>query len=441
MKEIALKESFVNRVLNDPFLGSELLKSLETPSPTSVRLNPFKPAKNFEKSTEISWCENAYQLAERPIFTLDPLFHAGCFYPQEAGSMILDQVFRSLPLEENPICLDLCAAPGGKSTLLLSFLNQRGLLVSNEVIHSRAQILKENITKWGPNNVVVTNADPSDFEKLPHFFDCIVVDAPCSGEGMFRKLPESRTEWSEDNVQLCSARQRRILHDIWPSLKPGGFLIYSTCTLNELENEENVQHFIQEFEAEIIRFDPLAAKSDRKNLGYYCLPSEMDTEGFYFAVLRKPEGDLIKTKWKEKKDFKSISMNAELENCIESTNQALYDWNGKWFVLPNAVENEMLHIQANLRTLKIGLEIGEQMKKGLQFTHEWPLSTLNKKDYPSIELTEEQALNYLRCETFSLPHPKGIYQVTFENIALGFIKHLGNRFNSGFPKEWRIRNL
>lgn len=441
MKEVALKEAFVNRVKQDPFLGEELLAALETSSPTTIRKNPFKSSDLFETEKAISWCENGYQLSERPRFTLDPLFHAGCYYPQEAGSMILDHVLRSLPLPENPICLDLCAAPGGKSTLFLSFLNEKGLLISNEVIHPRAQILKENISKWGTNNVVVTNSDPSDFSKLPDFFDCMFVDAPCSGEGMFRKLPDSRSEWSEDNVHLCSARQKRIVHDVWTSLKPGGFLIYSTCTLNTEENEENVQAFLNDLDAEIVPIIGHPALLDRQKLGYYCLPNKLDTEGFYFAVLRKKEADSSKTKWTVKKDFQAIAMLPELEEVLETKGQALYNWNGKLFVLPELFEKEMLHVQAHLRTIKIGLEIGERMKKGIQFTHEWAISNLVKSTVPCIELTLEQALSYLRAETFPLPAERGIYVVQYQNQNLGFIKHLGNRFNSGFPKEWRIRNL
>lgn len=441
MKEIALKTAFVERVKKDPFLGEELLTSLDTASPTTVRLNPFKKTEVYANEEKIPWCKNAIKLVERPQFTLDPLFHAGCYYPQESGSMILDTVLRSLPLPAYPICLDLCAAPGGKSTLLLSFLEGRGLLVSNEVIHSRAQILKENVTKWGPNNTVVTNADPSEFDRLDGFFDCMVVDAPCSGEGMFRKLPDSRTEWSEDNVHLCAARQTRILHDVWPSLKAGGYLIYSTCTLNEMENETNVQNFCQETGAEIITVPDLPAKSDRKGLGYYCLPNHMNTEGFYFAVLKKPDGIVSNIKWKTKKDFKPIKKTEEIEEVIDMDGQSFYDWNGKLFVLPTEFEKEMLHVQAHLRTLKIGLELGEQMKKGLQFSHEWPLSCLNKKTFPSIELNLEQARSYLRLAPFALEAERGIYQVCYNQIPLGFIKHLGNRFNSGYPKEWRIRNL
>lgn len=233
-------EAFKQRVENDPFLGTPLLEALNQTAPVSVRLHPLKQKAALTFSEKIAWCEHAFYLKERPSFTLDPLFHAGCYYPQEAGSMVLDTVLKQLDLPSEPSILDLCAAPGGKSTLIASFLNNNGLLVSNEVIQARARILTENTTKWGYTNTVVTNNDPKDFERLNEFFDVIVVDAPCSGEGMFRKDLKARDEWSEENVQICSSRQKRIVMDVWDSLKPGGFLIYSTCTFNSAENEDTI---------------------------------------------------------------------------------------------------------------------------------------------------------------------------------------------------------
>ena len=191
---------------------------------------------------------------ERPSFTLDPSFHGGKYYVQEASSMFLEQAFCAT-YQFSRIALnvlDLCAAPGGKSTHLLSLMNKNSLLVSNEVIQSRAAILSENIQKWGHGNVIVTNNDPKDFQRLPGFFDVIVVDAPCSGEGLFRKDPNALKEWSEDVVALCSRRQRRILNDVWPTLKTGGLLIYSTCTYNADENEENLKWLKEEYHVESI---------------------------------------------------------------------------------------------------------------------------------------------------------------------------------------------
>ena len=296
---------FIETVLNDSFLeGKKLLDSLNSTSPVAIRFNPFKQHPSFEIKTMVPWCENAFFLNERPVYTLDPLFHAGCYYPQETGSMFLDYVLKNISLPEEPIVLDLCAAPGGKSTLIASFLKNKGLLVSNEVIQSRAQILKENIIKWGTYNNIITNNDPKEFGKLEQIFDVLVIDAPCSGEGMFRKDPKSRNEWSEENVNLCASRQKRIVADCWNSLKNGGYLIYSTCTFNSHENENNIEWIIKELGGELVNLNTDLLPKGRKNIGNYGLPSKVDTEGFFIAVIQKNRGinDLSSKKLKISQD-------------------------------------------------------------------------------------------------------------------------------------------
>jgi len=250
--------AFAERVSKDKFLGDKLLQTLNTEAPTSIRYNKAKLSNNLiiqQSNSPIAWCEFAYYIAERPVFTKDPLFPAGVYYPQKAGSIMLGKVIKQLDLPEEPIFLDLCAAPGGKSTLIASFLNEKGLLVSNEVIQARSKILAENLIKWGNTNTVVTNNDPKDFQRLPELFDVIVVDAPCSGEGMFRKDIKARAEWSEGNVDLCAGRQKRIVMDVWDSLKVDGYLIYSTCTFNEQENEANIEWLLNETNAELPHLD------------------------------------------------------------------------------------------------------------------------------------------------------------------------------------------
>src|SRR6478735_365824 len=232
--------------------ASELLAALEQPSLFSIRMNPkkWKEELNGEK---VGWAKWGEYLQERPVYTLDPKFHAGGYYVQEASSMFLEQAFIQLGLGDQPlVALDLCAAPGGKSTHIVSLLHEKSLLVSNEVIRNRATILKENLVKWGYPNICIVNNDPEEIGKLEGVFDVIVVDAPCSGEGMFRKDHDAIAEWSEANVKLCAQRQQRILSDIWPSLKQGGYLIYTTCTFNHQENDDNVKWLIETKEAENI---------------------------------------------------------------------------------------------------------------------------------------------------------------------------------------------
>src|SRR5258706_10320635 len=241
-----------------PHHWKEFLSVHERLPSTSIRINPLKSRpRELEK---VPWTDFGYYLDQRPSFTFDPLFHGGAYYVQEASSMFLEQALKQTHDLSQPICvLDLCAAPGGKSTHLLSLLNEGSLLVSNETIRSRATILTENIQKWGSNNVVVTNNDPADFHKLEGFFDVIVVDAPCSGEGLFRKDPNAINVWSEENIELCALRQQRILNHIWSSLKKNGVLIYCTCTYNEKENEGNLNWLLKEKKVESIK---LKVKSD-----------------------------------------------------------------------------------------------------------------------------------------------------------------------------------
>lgn len=238
-------------------LGDEeydkLAVALQQEPPVSIRLNDGKisslVANGNRTMKKVPWSSEGFYLDERLTFTFDPLFHAGCYYVQEASSMFVEQVLRQY-VTEPVVMLDLCAAPGGKSTHARSVLPEGSLLVANEVIRNRSQILAENLTKWGHPDVVVTNNDPADFSSLPSFFDVILTDVPCSGEGMFRKDPVAIEEWSPENVEICWQRQRRIIADIWPGLKPGGILIYSTCTYNTKEDEENVRWIQQEFGAE-----------------------------------------------------------------------------------------------------------------------------------------------------------------------------------------------
>src|SRR5437879_4447061 len=265
----------------------------QLPSPTSIRINPKKSSsKEFEK---IPWTDFGYYLNERPSFTFDPLFHAGTYYVQEASSMFLEQALKQTVDLSQPLrVLDLCAAPGGKSTHLLSLINDQSLLVTNETIRSRATILAENICKWGNINAVVTNNDPEDFQGLNAFFDVIVIDAPCSGEGLFRKDRDAMNEWSEENADLCSSRQQRIVNQIWPALKENGILIYSTCTYNPKENEGNLSRLVAEGKAKSLKLKVesslgLEEIHVEKIFGYHFYPHKTKGEGFFISVIRKKE--------------------------------------------------------------------------------------------------------------------------------------------------------
>ncbi len=434
--------AFETRVKNDPFLTETLLTALDSEAPVSVRRHSYKRSPEFQGAKPVTWCTNAFYLEERPSFTLDPLFHAGTYYPQEAGSMLLDHVLRQLSLPEKPKVLDLCAAPGGKSTLIASFLENKGLLVANEVIGLRSRILKENLSKWGYSNCIVTNNDPSDFVRLTGYFDVMAVDAPCSGEGMFRKDPAARAEWSPDNVQLCAARQKRILHDSWSCLKEGGYLIYSTCTFNKEENEENARLVEQEFGAERVELSmPDTITPGRDGVGYYGIPGVSETEGFFISVFRKitpesttkPDKKNRNTGLKQQKDLLDLSTYAHTEE------QTVLNWNEYLFAVPETMEQDYQWIQSQLRIVKFGTELGSVARKGIIPSPELALNFSLRKAEKTTDLSKEEALHYLHGDTFSLSAPQGFQLVAYEKEPLGWIKHLGNRFNNLYPKEWRIK--
>ena len=279
---------------------SAVLDALSGEPSVSVRINPAKagsPSEIFGNlvSGPVEWNRHAAFLSERPAFTLDPLIHAGAYYVQDSSAMFPGKAFRDVldkVLESgiiSPKVLDLCAAPGGKTTDISASLREscKGgyLLISNEIMKQRAAVLADNAAVWGDPSVVVTSVDPKAFGTLPGFFDIIVADVPCSGEGMFRKDDEAVSQWSEENVALCQARQRRIVADVWPSLAEGGFLVYSTCTFNNLENDDNVKWICSEFGAEIIGIDSCGLL--RTECGVSLVPGFVRGEGQYCAVLRK----------------------------------------------------------------------------------------------------------------------------------------------------------
>lgn len=431
---------FVNRIQNDHFIDTNLLDALEKVAPTSIRYNPSKNWSAPLAGKPIEYCTHAYRLSERPSFTDDPLFHAGVYYPQEAGSMVLDHVLRYIDLPDAPKVLDACAAPGGKSTLILSHLNGKGLLVANEVVNQRSKILKENVTKWGASNVVVSNNDPSDFNRLPSFFDIAFVDAPCSGEGMFRRLPHSRTEWSEDNVAHCAARQRRILHDLSACIAPGGYLVYSTCTLNELENEANVRQFCDENGWETVQIAPVAGlKPDRNGTGYYCFPHLMETEGFYFAVLQKPMSEHRSSKGKFNTDFTKVKPDVSVSEHVNLENHVVYGWMDQLLALPHTFEEEMRLLQKALKIVKMGCNVGSMARKGFVPSVDLALAPQLLSTENRIEVDLAAAISFLKLEMNKVDGPKGFQIIQFENNTLGWVKNIGNRVNVYWPKEWRIR--
>ncbi len=435
----------------------QLFEALDTPAPVSVRFNPYKLTEQPE-GRQVPWSRYGYYLDQRPQFTLDPLFHAGAYYVQEASSMFVEHIYREAVGERERLkILDLCAAPGGKTTLLATLAGLDSLVVANEVMRPRAMALADNVKKWGLGNVVVTNNDPSHFEGFRDWFDVVLIDAPCSGEGMFRKTPEARSEWSVANVQLCAQRQRRILADVWGALKPGGTLIYSTCTFNRTENEDNVAWLAAEYDCEGVVIEtptewdivrgkiPAGAREPIETFRFY--PHCTEGEGFFAAVVRKG-GEKARTKTPRarrtvftdpsKKDMK------ELARWVDQPEFIYFAQIGEQaYGYYRAVFPAVRTVAEALSAVYSGVEMGQLFHGKLRPEH--PLAMfhgLAQGIIPETCLELSDALQYLRksdggVELFT----EGMNLVSYEGFPLGWLKRIGHRVNNMYPKELRIVNL
>jgi len=422
-------------------------------APTSIRINPFKPS-TLKSTQNVPWCANGYYLESRPSFTFDPLFHAGCYYVQEASSMFIDHIFKTINQnnDDEIKVLDLCAAPGGKSTLLNSALRPADLLVANEIIKTRVPILTDNLNRWGTANTIVTNNDPKDFGKLKSFFDIILVDAPCSGSGMFRKDPDAMSEWSEGNVNLCHQRQERILADIYPALKEDGYLIYSTCSYSHQENEDILDWLCAEFELESVRI-PVnndwgiveTQSPQKKAWGYRFYPGKVKGEGLFASCLRKKEhsGDLasFKNNTQQKLPGKELDL---VRSYINAPDDFYYfKVNDDWMAINRAHKESLNILQRHLYIKKSGVIIGKLAGKDLIPDHELALSLIVNKDAVlETPLNKDQAIQYLRRDNIDLTTTdKGWTLMTYEGHPIGWAKLLPNRINNYYPKEIRILSV
>ncbi len=395
----------------------------------------------------VPWSANGYYLTHRPVYTTDPLLHAGAYYVQEASSMFLEQAVQQCCGHDPLYVLDLCAAPGGKSTLLQSILHKDSLLVSNEVIKTRVNSLAENITKWGAANVVITNNDARHFQRLGAFFDLVVVDAPCSGSGLFRRDPQAIAQWSEDAVLLCQQRQQRILADILPVLKPGGILIYATCSYSPREDEDIADWLVAEqgMESLLLTLPPgagITASAGNHSHGYRFFPGVTRGEGFFIACFRKTAGDSgVPATIRPQKTAGFTP--AELQRLQACTNRdddfGFIRQKDEILAVPPVVQEALPLLQSVLYLRKAGIKMGKLINGALIPDHELALGFSRPGNVPELVLDKATAVQYLRRADFTLPPAeKGWNLVTTSGFALGWIKVMPNRFNNYYPPEWRI---
>lgn len=437
--------------------AQRLFDALDTQPPVSVRFNPFKLTEQPE-GRRVPWSRYGYYLDQRPQFTLDPLLHAGAYYVQEASSMFVEHIYREAVGEQEHLkILDLCAAPGGKTTLLATLAGLDSLVVANEVMRPRAMALTDNIKRWGLGNVIVTNNDPSHFEGFRDWFDVVLVDAPCSGEGMFRKTPEARAEWSPANVQLCAQRQRRILADVWDALKPGGILIYSTCTFNRTENEENIAWLAAEYDCEGITIEvpeawgvvtgsvPIGGRAAIGTFRFY--PHRTEGEGFFATVVRKG-GEKVRTKTpRPRRTIFTDPSKQDLKELARWVNQPEYIYfaqiDQQVYGYYRAVFPAVRTIAETLSAVYSGVEMGQLFHGKLRPEHPLALfHDLAPGIVPETCLELPDTLQYLRKNDVDAKlFTEGMNLVAYEGFPIGWLKRIGHRVNNMYPKELRIVNL
>jgi len=427
--------------------GDELqafCSSLYAESPVSIRKHSIKYYDGFplEINSYVPWCDSGAYLIKRPRFHLDPLWHAGAYYVQEASSMYLEQALKIMDLPPNTVALDACAAPGGKSTHLLGLLPQQALLVANELIPKRNLILRENLEKWGFPNIIGTQSKTTNFRDLTNFFDLVIVDAPCSGEGLFRKDPKAVQQWSSAHVDACSRRQQLILDDLVPSVRLGGYLVYSTCTYSEAENEDRIEALLDSGGWEHIELpiDPFnGIQRGRNNLGVRFYPHKIQGEGFFMACLRKKDGSSMTTG--------HPGRNTET-NCPETLHkwldtQGLYfsEWNKTGYVFPADHLRSLEELRRALCITGYGTEVGKFIHGELKPSHSLALSVKVSRDIPVISLTLDDAVKYLKKETIphNIEYSLGWNLIQYQGVNLGWSKVLDRRINNYYPKSLSIR--
>ncbi len=445
-------KSYTERMMGGSLFG-RFVEALSEEPPVSIRINPSKCGGVPAGGSRVPWCGTGYYLPERPQFTFDPLLHAGCYYVQEASSMFLCRVLRQYVARAVAV-LDLCAAPGGKSTAALSDVPAGSTLVCNEPVRARAAVLAENICKWGSPDVIVTNNYPADIAATGLQFDVIVCDVPCSGEGMFRKDEGAVAEWSPAGVESCRRLQREIVDSAWRNLKPGGLLVYSTCTFNTGENEENIRWICDSYGAVVL---PVDIGDDWGITGslldgfaepvYRFIPGMSRGEGLFMAALRKPGDDTpAAPPRRTKKGDRQPRQQAK----------APVEWladGGKGFTIafrgdtveavPTALKDIHAVVAGALRVLSAGVTLGRVKGRDIVPDISLALSTaLNRSAFPAVELSYGDAVAYLRRDAVVLPGdtPRGYVLVTYGGAPLGFVKNIGNRANNMYPQEWRIKS-
>lgn len=446
---MTLSKDFISQIHNILPAGEAqaMLDAIcENDATVSVRANKDKAFALPISLERVPWCEHGAYLKQRPQFTFDPLFHAGAYYVQDASSMFIYHVIKSL-IHEPVMYLDLCAAPGGKTTAAMQALPRGSVIVANEIVPPRAHVLRENVIKWGNPACMVTCDSPKTLGTLTNAFDVIAADVPCSGEGMFRKDDKAVQQWSTSLVKQCATRQQTILADVWNALKPGGLLIYSTCTYNLEENEDIVNYIINQLGASAVEVPVETSWKIHPAIGsdqpcYRFMPHTTRGEGLFMCVLQKnshsaPFNNARRDKRKNKKSSQLIP--AEIKKWVTGDNDFL-EQDGKIVSLPRNIKEKIEIDTTNFHIIKpFGITICEIKGKKIVPHHELAMSTILQAEYFSqCEVDYPTSISFLRGEALTINAPRGYVLITHKSTPLGFVNNLGNRANNIYPKQWRI---
>jgi 16S rRNA C967 or C1407 C5-methylase (RsmB/RsmF family)/NOL1/NOP2/fmu family ribosome biogenesis protein len=408
----------------------------------AVRVNAARGVAVPDGARRVPWCDQGFYTEGRPSFTFDPDWHAGRYYVQDASSMFISHVIRHFV--HDPVrYLDLCAAPGGKTTAAIQALPPQSLVVANEIVPPRARVLADNVIRWGAPRCVVTSNAPAQIGKFTHFFDVIAADVPCSGEGMMRKDAEAVSQWSPDLVTQCAQRQREILKDVWQALRPGGLLIYSTCTYNRQENEEIADYVLQELGATSLEVPVEASWNIHPAIGsdahgYRFMPHRVDGEGLFMAVFRK-DGNAPRQDFRIKE--KNIKKVDEMgKKWLSAPEAFILDQQGDLSIaVPQDIRREVAAMRDSLNVLHAGVELATVMGRKMVPHHALALSLARAEDaFPTCEVDYPTALRYLRGESITIDAPRGYVLIACDGAILGFANNLGNRANNLYPKPLRI---
>lgn len=457
-----LPKDFIENMRNlIPEESDAFIKAMEEEPSVAIKINRRKAAETaadkdylYPDGEQVKWCESGKYLADRPLFTLNPLLHAGVFYVQDASSMIYETIARRIvevcDKAKGLSVLDLCAAPGGKTTSLINALPDSSLVVANEFMPQRAVILRENLSKWGYPDTIVTNSPTERFASLPETFNIVAVDAPCSGEGMMRKDEKAVEQWNDGLSRQCRKLQEEIVGNAVKTLKNGGFLIYSTCTFNRLENEEMAEFIVKEFGLTPFCIDLPEEWNIHKGIGtdipcFRFMPHRTKGEGLFVAVFRKEDSyDSISAQPAKSRKNKFDKKGEPLPDISSwtSRNDRLFRIKDTVYAISPELDDLRRRMEENIKILAAGTPVADLKGKAWAPRVELALSSsFNESAFPLAEVSEEEALKFLRAEAMVLDSsiPKGYVCLKFQGHPLGFVKNIGNRANNLYPSEWRIR--